>query len=131
MTEDEKDYAKTLQWIIFMGDFPLTEAMNCVFRKDWIRECDHEKLFRLPENQLTEVGKIVMRRLLFAKDVLGIELTYEILIQVFQKVKTENLLDEQHEKILKDFQIREALEKEDYERVQRLAETVENQSITI
>ena len=131
MTEEEKDYAKSLQWIIFMGDFPLTEAMNCVFHKDWIRECDHEKLFEVPENQLTEVGKIVMRRLLFAKDVLGIELTYEILIQVFRKAKTENRVAEEHEKILKDFQIKEALEKEDYETAQRLAETVENQSITI
>ncbi len=124
MTEEEKEYAKSLQWIIFMGDFALTEAMNSVFCKDWIRDCDLDQLFEVPENQLTHIGKIVMKRLIFAKEILGIELNYDVLIQVFRKIKAENLLAEENEKILKDFQLQEALVKEDYETAQKLLDMV-------
>lgn len=54
------------------------------------------------------------------RDFLGIELTYNILIQVFAKVKAENGISDKNEAILTEFRIREALEREDFEEVLRL-----------
>lgn len=71
MTTEEKDYAKSLRWIIFSGDYALTEAMNCVIEKDWIRECDSAHIFEAPENQLTDIGKIVIKRLMFCAGFFG------------------------------------------------------------
>jgi hypothetical protein len=39
---------------------------------------------------LTPIGKIVLPRLAFVRDVLGITLNEDILIEVFTKVKNEN-----------------------------------------
>ncbi|MCU0392573.1 MAG: UvrB/UvrC motif-containing protein [Thermoflexibacter sp.] len=122
MTEAEKEYAKANHWIIFRGDYPLTEAMNEVFRKDWIRECDIENLFSPPENMLTPIGKIVLPRLAFVRDVLGIALSYEILIQVFQKVKKDIQVGEDVNNTLLHFQLQEAVRKEDYEVAAKLKE---------
>ncbi len=122
MTETEKEYAKAKHWIIFIGDYPLTEAVNEVFRKDWIRECDMEDLFSPPENMLTPIGKIVLPRLAFVRDMLGIVLNDEIFIQVFQKVKKEMQSGEESNEILLNFRLREAVRKEDYEAAARLQE---------
>lgn len=115
MTETEKEYAKAKHWVIFIGDYPLTEAMNEVFRKDWIRECEIEDLFSPPENMLTLIGKIVLPRLTFVRDVLGVVLNDEIFIQVFQTVKKDMQSGEDSNKILLNFQLEEAVRKEDYE----------------
>ncbi|TAH20231.1 MAG: hypothetical protein EAZ08_06275 [Cytophagales bacterium] len=122
MTDTEKEYAKARHWVIFIGDYPLTEAMNEVFRKDWIRECEIENLFSPPESMLTPIGKIVLPRLAFVRDALGIVLNDEIFIQVFQKVKKERQSDEDSNEILLNFQLEEAVRKEDYEVAARLQE---------
>lgn len=121
MTETEKEYAKANNWIIFRGDYPLTEAMNGVFRKDWLRECDIENLFAPPENMLTDVGKVVLPRLIFVRDVLGIALSYEILIQVFEKIKIDKSSTDE---ALLHFQLKEAVGKEDYETAANLQEQI-------
>lgn len=118
MTETEKEYAKAKtvhrsKWIFFIGDYLLTEAMNEAFRKDWIRGCHIEDPFSPPESMLTPIGKVVLPRLAFMRDTLGIVLNDEIFIQVFQKVKNEILLS---------FQLDEAVRKEDYEAAASLQE---------
>jgi hypothetical protein len=115
MTETEKEYAKAKNWIIFIGDYPLTEAMNEVFRKNWIRECEIEDLFSPPESMLTPIGKIVLPRLAFMRDALGVALNDEIFIQVFQKVKKERQAGEEVNEILLNFQLEEAVRMENYE----------------
>jgi hypothetical protein len=120
MSEAEKTYAKSLEWILFEGDFRLTEAMNEVFHKTWIRECDTDHFFEVPENQLTEIGQLVIRRLIFAKDVLGIELNYEIFVQIYQRSKAENPTQAQNEQKLRNFELQEALQTENYEKAQAL-----------
>jgi hypothetical protein len=115
MTETEKEYAKAKHWVIFIGDYPLTEGMNEVFRKDWIRECEIENLFSPPESMLTPIGKIVLPRLAFMRDALGVALNDEIFIQVFQKVKKERQAGEEVNEILLNFQLEEAVRMENYE----------------
>lgn len=119
MTITEQEEIKANNWIIFPDGYEITEAMNRVFKKDWIREFE-DNIFKVPENQLTEIGKIVMKRLIFARDMLGIEIDYDIFIQIFQKVKQENISSSESTKVIQNFKLKEALANEDYETAQKL-----------
>ncbi len=119
MTATQQEEIKANHWIIFPDGYEMTEAINRVFKKNWIREFE-DNIFEVPENQLTEIGKIVMKRLVFARDILGIEIDYDIFIQIFQKVKQENISSSESTKVIQDFKLKEALAKEDYETAQKL-----------
>lgn len=98
------------------------EAMNKSFSKNWIRECYIGNLFSPPESMLAPIGKIVLPHLAFMRDVLCIVLSNEIFIQVLLKVKKEMQAGEDTNEILLNFQLEEAVRKEDDEAAAKLKE---------
>ena len=100
MTKEQRTNLTKQRYIVFWDNYEASVAMNEMFNEYWLMEADDDELFRAPENMLTPVGKFVFERLKFARDYIGIELDENILVQVFNKAKTEFTTNKNNNEII-------------------------------
>ncbi len=120
MTNEQREYIKEIGYIDFFGNYKFSIAMNEMFFEQWLYE-DAENLFNPPENMLTIIGKETLKRMRFVRDEFGLELTEDVIVQIFEKIKLESINNNSDNKIL-TFRLQRAIETEDFETANKLKE---------
>ena len=122
MTTDQANKLIYLDYIDFWGDYNLSIAINEMYHKQYIYECDDKELFTPKAFMLTEIGKIVFKRLFLIRDLFGITPNFEIIKELFTKIKKDYSLqpNQINERLLIQSKIEDEIKLERYEQAEIL-----------
>ena len=98
MTKEQRIDIHAKDYINIGGNYEHSIVFNQMYHKRFLEEYDWEQLFSPKPEYMTGIGKITLIRLYRMRDELGIIPSFEGLVEVFNRVKSEQIPEVEHKR---------------------------------